>query len=157
MDSNFSRKKDLARLPLFENQQSIWQKHIFYTFQVRFLTISIFKKMCFVALIHQIMCFLASISFLLSTFSSPYIPDSMLSNPIYFSFSALSNLHPSDNVLSSPIFFLSRMFSTPRILNSIFSSPISFLSSVFSNLIYQIMHFLALFIFFLSMLSNPHF
>jgi hypothetical protein len=49
------------------------------------------------------------------------------------------------------------MFSTPRILNSIFSSPISFLSSVFSNLIYQIMHFLALFIFFLSMLSNPHF
>jgi len=129
----FSQERPGKTLAIWKSTKFLATKYFLHLSSAFSNYIHFFFKMCFVALIHQIMCFLASISFLLSTFSSPYIPDSVLSNPIYFSFSALSNPHPSDNVLSSPIFFLSRMFSTPRILNSIFSSPISFLSSVFSS------------------------
>ena len=127
MDSNFSRKKDLARLSLFENQQSFWQQHIFYTFQVRFLTISIFLLNVFCSPHPSDSVLSNPISFLSSTLSSPRIPNNVLFSHIYFSLSALSNPHSSDNTLSSPIFFFSRMFSTPRILNSTFSSPIFFL------------------------------
>jgi hypothetical protein len=117
----------------------------------------------FIALVSQRVRFQA-LSLPLSVHLSPNHFDSGLSSPIFFlsseslsprlSDSVFSSPHLLDNVLSSPISFLSRAFCSLQQSYNVFSNPISF-RVCFLTLIYLIVHFLALFILFLSALLSP--